>query len=58
MGGRELHLAMPGELPKLTASVKPDFKWVDNVAEEGDIMAYIERGDVAPNGRFRYRYEE
>ncbi len=35
-----------------------DFKWADNVPESGDIMDFIGNGDVAPNGRFNYRYEE
>ncbi len=56
--GNAMHLAIPRELLGLTAAVKLDFKWADNVPDEGDIMAYIDRGDVAPNGRFRYRYEE
>lgn len=35
-----------------------DFKWVDNANEDeaGDIMLWYSNGDVAPIGRFNYRY--
>ena len=35
-----------------------DFKWTDNtgVDEEGNIMLWYTNGDVAPVGRFNYRY--
>ena len=34
-----------------------DFKWVDNVPKENlNIMDFYGNGDVAPNGRFNYRY--
>lgn len=37
--------------------VRFDFKWADNVPP-GDVMAFTERGDTAPNGRFRFRYRD
>jgi len=33
-----------------------DFKFADNVPEEDNIMLFIDKGDVAPNNRFNYRY--
>jgi hypothetical protein len=33
-----------------------DFKWVDNLQRPGDIMDFYASGDVAPPGRFNYRY--
>ena len=33
-----------------------DFKFADNIPEEDDIMLFIDKGDVAPNNRFNYRY--
>ena len=33
-----------------------DFKWIDNPQRAGDIMDLYGSGDVAPEGRFRYRY--
>ena len=35
-----------------------DFKWADNIPNGGDILDFLDHGDVAPNGRFNYRYEE
>lgn len=56
--GRELHLSVSRELLGLAADpLRVDFKWLDNVPDSGDILDFIDKGDVAPNGRFKYRYE-
>lgn len=34
-----------------------DIKWADNIPDAGDILRFITDGDVAPNGRFNFRYE-
>lgn len=59
ISGRELELAVRRSALGLeeASPVRFDFKWVDNVPP-GDVMAFTERGDSAPNGRFRYRYRE
>jgi hypothetical protein len=68
--GNELQLAIPREALKLSVSrtaqlmgtdptpLKVDFKWADNIPGSGDPMDLIDQGDVAPNGRFNYRFEE
>lgn len=33
-----------------------DFKWVDNAPLDGDAMHWLDKGDTAPNARFRYRF--
>lgn len=33
-----------------------EFKWSDNMQEDGNIMDFYVNGDVAPGGRFNYRY--
>jgi hypothetical protein len=33
-----------------------DFKWADNMPQNGDIRDFMDNGDTAPNARFRYRY--
>lgn len=33
-----------------------DFKWADNLQHPGDILDFYLSGDVAPDGRFNYRY--
>ena len=59
--GREMHLAVPRTALGMEpgrGKLRLDFKWVDNVPDTGDILSFIDHGDVAPNGRFNYRYEE
>jgi hypothetical protein len=57
--GNQMHLrisrglwpdARPGQPLQL------EFKWADNVQAPGDILDFHLSGDVAPNGRFSYRY--
>jgi len=33
-----------------------EFKWTDNVPDSGDVLDFYLYGDVAPGGRFNYRY--
>ncbi len=55
--GNEIQIAVPRALLGLTGKdVHFDFKWVDNLQSEGDVMDFYLSGDVAPNGRFNYRY--
>ncbi len=57
--GSELQLSIPREslrLPTGSAPLSIDFKWVDNLALPCDVMDFYLRGDVAPEGRFKYRY--
>jgi hypothetical protein len=37
--------------------VRIDFKWADNLQHPGDVMDFYKSGDVAPAGRFNYRYD-
>ncbi len=37
-------------------SVNFEFKWSDNMQEDGNIMDFYVNGDVAPSGRFNYHY--
>lgn len=57
--GDELHLAIPRTVLNLQADARPlsfDFKWADNLQQPGDVMDFYVSGDVAPDGRFTYRY--
>jgi hypothetical protein len=38
------------------ATLTLDFKWADNLQQPGDVMDFYVSGDVAPQGRFKYRY--
>ena len=53
--GAEIQFAVPRAL---IAGGAPrfDFKWIDNVALEGDAIRLIDQGDAAPNGRFDYQF--
>ncbi|MBL7647163.1 MAG: hypothetical protein JNK74_13330 [Candidatus Hydrogenedentes bacterium] len=56
---RELHLAIPRAALGLMAGDSPvrfDFKWADNLQNPNDPMDFYVSGDVAPDGRFNYRY--
>jgi len=57
--GCELHVAIPRAalgLPDNKRRLSLDFKWADNQQRPGDIMDFYLSGDVAPEGRFAYRY--
>ncbi|HOX38729.1 MAG TPA: hypothetical protein PL033_12135 [Candidatus Brocadiia bacterium] len=56
--GNRLHLAVPRAalgLPEGRAAFALNFKWADNV-RPGDVMDFYISGDVAPQGRFKFRY--
>ncbi len=57
--GNELHLTIPRAalgLSKSKTSVSLDFQWADNIQQPGDILNFHTSGDVAPDGRFRFRF--
>jgi hypothetical protein len=56
--GPELQLAIPRKLLGLPdgAPFRLDFKWADNLQHPGDVMDFYLSGDVAPEGRFMFRY--
>ncbi|WP_435019641.1 hypothetical protein TA3x_001401 [Tundrisphaera sp. TA3] len=56
--GTDLTLSIPREALGMegTWPVRFDFKWVDNAQKPGDVMDFYVSGDVAPEGRMRFRY--
>jgi hypothetical protein len=59
--GSRIELAIPRSVLGLPVSRGPlriDFKWVDNIPDNPDIMDFYSDGDVAPDGRFNYRFQE
>ncbi len=57
--GNELHLAVPRSalgLARNGSGPSLDFKWADNLQRPGDVMDFYLSGDVAPEGRYNYRY--
>jgi hypothetical protein len=58
--GDQMQLAVPRSALNLqpgSDSVKIDFKWADNSQHPGDVMDFYLDGEVAPAGRFNFRYE-
>lgn len=58
--GRELHVSIPLSalaVSSQASALTMDFKWVDNAQHPGDIMDTYLSGDVAPEGRFRFRFK-
>ena len=56
--GNRMHLAVPKKDLGITGNTDVDFKWADNTSDDNpDILSFITDGDVAPNGRFNYRYK-
>ncbi|MCF6284997.1 MAG: hypothetical protein L3K26_07390, partial [Candidatus Hydrogenedentes bacterium] len=52
-----LQLAVPRALLGIpTGAFTIDFKWTDNLQNPGDVMDLYLSGDVAPEGRYNYRY--
>jgi hypothetical protein len=56
--GPELHLAVPRRALGLEREpLRFDFKWADHAGAGTNVLDFIDHGDVAPNGRFNYRFE-
>ena len=54
--GNKLVISIPKRLLGIDGSreFRLEFKWADNMQEEGDIADFLVNGDVAPLGRFNY----
>jgi hypothetical protein len=57
--GPELHLSVPRAALGLASGrgMSFDFKWADNLRHPVDVMDFYVSGDVAPEGRFAFRYD-
>lgn len=54
--GNSLEIKVPRTMLKQKGPVDIEFKWSDNMQTDGDAIDFIINGDVAPSGRFSYRY--
>ncbi len=60
LSGKTMTLRVPRALLGFANQSTPialDFKWMDNVRAETDMLNLYRNGDAAPNCRFRYRYD-
>lgn len=56
VNGNKLEIKVPKSLLGITSEPDFGFKWSDNMQEQNNIMDFWINGDVAPAGRFNYRY--
>ena len=56
--GNKLMISVPKALLGIEGSVDVEFKWADNTYSTTDCNDFYVNGDVAPLGRFNYRYTE
>ncbi len=55
----KLELEIPRSILNLVGkSINLEFKWNDNMQENGNIMDFYVNGDTAPGGRFNFVYSE
>ena len=54
IGKREVVLEIPRAALGMEGILDFEFKWVDNMAEDDNVLAFTTNGDAAPNGRFNY----
>lgn len=54
VSGREIQIFIPREMLGLTGEVNFEFKWHDNMQDQGNTDDFMTCGDAAPTGRFNY----
>jgi hypothetical protein len=58
VSANRLEMRIARSVLNLSGQIGMEFKWSDNMQEDGDIMDFYLHGDVAPAGRFNYVYRE
>lgn len=58
VNGNCLELAIPRSLFGGSEALGFEFKWSDNMQEEGNLTDFYLHGDVAPAGRFNFLFSE
>jgi len=56
--GNQMALKVPKSVLGVTGKLNMEFKWSDNMQNEGNILDFYVNGDVAPGGRFNFVYKE
>lgn len=57
VNGNKLEIRVAKSVLGITGEPDFQFKWSDNMQQQNDIMDFWLHGDVAPSGRFNYRYQ-
>ena len=56
--GNKMEIKVAKSVLGMSGKVSFEFKWSDNMQEEGNILDFYVNGDVAPGGRFNFLYSE
>jgi hypothetical protein len=56
VAGNKLEIRVPKSLLGINGEPDFEFKWSDNMQQQGDIMDFWLNGDVAPAGRLNFHY--
>jgi hypothetical protein len=56
IAGKQLEIKIPRNALSLNGKLNIEFKWSDNMQQDGDIMDFYVNGDVAPAGRYNFIY--
>lgn len=56
VNGNKLEIKIPKSSLGLNEKISFEFKWSDNMQQEGNILDFWVNGDVAPGGRFNFHY--
>ena len=56
--GNRMEVRIPRKLLGAADPLDFEFKWSDNMQQEGDILDFYCNGDAAPGGRFNFVYRE
>lgn len=54
--GNEMEIQVPKKMLKLGSDYILNFKWTDNIPLDGNPMHFLDKGDAAPNARFKYQF--
>ncbi|GHT40640.1 hypothetical protein AGMMS49965_09200 [Bacteroidia bacterium] len=55
---KQMEIKIPRNLLNMTGKLNFEFKWADNLQDDGDVMDFYLNGDAAPIGRFNFFYQE
>jgi hypothetical protein len=58
VSANRLEMRIARSVLNLPGKISMEFKWSDNMQEDGNIMDFYLNGDVAPGGRYNYVYQE
>ena len=58
MKGNKIEIKVARSLLGMSGKLDFEFKWSDNMQDEGNILDFYVNGDAAPGGRFNFLYSE